>query len=295
MKKLLILALVSVLALGVLAGCGEEAKVIEVGHKNYTEQRITGQIFAKLIEAKTDYETNVTEFGSTSLVFEALKSGDVDVYGEFTGTAYGALLGESELTDPQAVYDHVAQVFEEEYNLHWLEELGYNNTYTFSVRKEIADQYGLETVSDMTEVADELVFGATMEFLEREDGLPGVKAHYGDFDFAEEMALDPGLRYNAIDEGQVDLIDAFSTDGKILAYDLKILEDDKQFFPPYYVAPVVTDEILTEYPEVVEALELLGQITNEEEVQRLNYQVDEEGMDPAVVAEEFLREKGLIE
>ncbi len=295
MKKLLILALVSVLALGVLAGCGEQAKVIEVGHKNYTEQRITGQIFARLIEEKTDYEANVTEFGSTSLVFEALRSGDVDVYGEFTGTAYGALLGESGLTDPQAVYDHVAQVFEDEYNLYWLEELGYNNTYTFSVRKEIADQYGLETVSDMTAVADELVFGSTMEFLEREDGLPGVKLHYGDFDFAEEMALDPGLRYNAIAEEKVDLIDAFSTDGKILAYDLTILEDDKQFFPPYYVAPVVTEEIYTEYPEVVEALELLGQITNEEEVQRLNYMVDEEGMDPAVVAEEFLREKGLIE
>lgn len=295
MKKLLVLALVTVLAMGVLAGCGEEAKVIEIGHKNYTEQRITGQIFARLIEEKTDYETNVTEFGSTSLCFEALKSGDIDVYGEFTGTAYGALLGESELTDPQAVYDHVKQVFEDEYSLYWLEELGYNNTYTFSVRSEVAEEYGLETVSDMTEVADELVFGATMEFLEREDGLPGVKDHYGDFDFAEEMALDPGLRYNAVAEGKVDLIDAFSTDGKILAYDLKILEDDKQFFPPYYVAPVVTEEIYTEYPEVVEALELLGQITNEAEVQRLNYQVDEEGMDPAVVAEEFLREKGLIE
>ncbi len=295
MKKLLVLALVTVLAMGVLAGCGEEAKVIEIGHKNYTEQRITGQIFARLIEEKTDYETNVTEFGSTSLCVEALKSGDIDVYGEFTGTAYGALLGESELTDPQAVYDHVKQVFEEEYSLYWLEELGYNNTYTFSVRSEVAEEYGLETVSDMTEVADELVFGATMEFLEREDGLPGVKDHYVDFDFAEEMALDPGLRYNAVAEGKVDLIDAFSTDGKILAYDLKILEDDKQFFPPYYVAPVVTEEIYTEYPEVVEALELLGQITNEAEVQRLNYQVDEEGMDPAVVAEEFLREKGLIE
>lgn len=295
MKKLLTLALVAILAMGVLAGCGEDAKVIQIGHKNYTEQRITGYIFAKLIEEKTDYETKVTEFGSTNIVFEALKAGNVDMYGEFTGTAYGALLGEAGMTDPQEVYDYVSDVFESEYNLHWLAPLGYNNTYTFSIRKEIAEEYGLETVSDLKEVSENIVFGATMEFLEREDGLPGVKKHYGGFEFADEVGLDPGLRYNAISEGQVDAIDAFSTDGMILKYDLAILEDDKQFFPPYYVAPVVTDEIFTEYPEVVEALMLLEEITNEEEIQRLNFQVDEEQRDPAVVAEEFLREKGLIQ
>jgi len=295
MKKLIIFSIVMILALGALTGCGESEKVIKIGHKNYTEQRILGQLFAKIIEEKTDFETDVTEFGSTSIVFGALQEGEVDLYPEYTGTAYAAQLNESGLNNPQEVYDYVKEAFEEEYNLYWLNELGFNNTYTFSVRPEIAEEYELETISDLTEVSDELVLGAVMEFIEREDGLPGVKEYYGGFEFEDVTALDPGLRYNAVEEGDVDVIDAFSTDGKILVYDLKVLEDDKQFFPPYYAAPVVTEEIYTEYPGVVEALNSLDSSITDEDMQELNYKVGEEGMNPADVAEEFLREKGLIE
>jgi len=295
MKKLIIFSIVMILALGALTGCGESEKVIKIGHKNYTEQRILGQLFAKIIEEKTDFETDVTEFGSTSIVFGALQEGEVDLYPEYTGTAYAAQLNESGLNNPQEVYDYVKEAFEEEYNLYWLNELGFNNTYTFSVRPEIAEEYELETISDLTEVSDELVLGAVMEFIEREDGLPGVKEYYGGFEFEDVTALDPGLRYNAVEEGDVDVIDAFSTDGKILVYNLKVLEDDKQFFPPYYAAPVVTEEIYTEYPGVVEALNSLDSSITDEDMQELNYKVGEEGMNPADVAEEFLREKGLIE
>jgi len=295
MKKLLILSMIMILALGTLSGCGQSEKVIEIGHKNYTEQRIVGQLFSKIIEEKTDYETNVTEFGSTSLVFEALKSENMDVYPEYTGTAYAAILKQSELNDPQEVYDYVKKSYEEEFGIQWLGELGFNNTYTLSVRPEIAEEYKLETISDLAEVADELVIGSVMEFIEREDGLPGVKETYGGFEFKDVIALDPGLRYNAVDEGQVDVIDAFSTDGKIVVYNLKVLEDDKQFFPPYFAAPVVSESLYTGYPEVVEALSLLEGVATDEEMQQLNYKVGEEGMNPADVAEEYLREKGLIE
>jgi len=295
MKKLLIFSMIMILALGTLTGCGESEKVIKIGHKNYTEQRIVGQLFAKIIEAKTEYETDVTEFGSTSIVFGALQEGEVDLYGEYTGTAYAAQLSESGLKDPQKVYDYVKESFEEEFNLYWLNELGFNNTYTFSVRPEVAEEYNLETISDLTEVSDELVLGAVMEFIEREDGLPGVKQHYGGFEFEDVTALDPGLRYNAVEQGDVDVIDAFSTDGKIVVYDLKVLEDDKQFFPPYFAAPVVTEELYNEYPEVVEVLNELNQIATDKDMQELNYKVGEEGMNPEDVAEEFLREKGLIE
>jgi osmoprotectant transport system substrate-binding protein len=295
MKKLLVLTLISVLALGSLAGCGADENVIKIGHKNFTEQRIVGQLFSKIIEAKTDYDTEVTEFGSTSIVFGALKEDEVDVYGEYTGTAYTALLGESELNDPQKIYDYVKENFEKDLNLYLLKELGFNNTYTFSVRPEIAEEYNLETISDLTEVSDELVLGAAMEFVEREDGLPGVKEYYGGFEFKDVTSLDPGLRYNAVEEKKVDVIDAFSTDGKILVYDLKVLEDDKQFFPPYYAAPVVTERLNNEYPEVVEALNLLEGVATDEEMQELNYKVGEEKMNPEDVAEDFLREKGLIE
>ncbi|MFO7887725.1 MAG: glycine betaine ABC transporter substrate-binding protein [Eubacteriales bacterium] len=295
MKKLLILSMIMILALGTLGGCGQSEKVIEIGHKNYTEQRILGQLFSKIIEEKTDYETNVTEFGSTSLVFEALKSEDMDVYPEYTGTAYAAILNQSELNDPKEVYNYVKESYKDEFGIEWLGELGFNNTYTLSVRPEIAEEYELETISDLAEVADELVIGSVMEFIEREDGLPGVKEAYGGFEFKDVITLDPGLRYNAVDEGQVDVIDAFSTDGKIVVYNLKVLEDDKQFFPPYFAAPVVSESLYAGYPEIVEALNLLEGIATDEEMQKLNYKVGEEGMNPADVAEEYLREKGLIE
>lgn len=294
MKKFIVLGLVVILAMGTLAGCGAEEKVIEIGHKNYTEQRIVGQLFSKVIEAKTDYETNVTEFGSTNIVFGALKAGEVDVYPEYTGTAYAVLLEQSELNDPQEVYDYVKGAFEEELNLYWLDQMGFNNTYTFSVVPEVAEEYGLETISDLAEVSDELVLGAVMEFIEREDGLPGVQRAYDGLEFEDVVALDPGLRYTVVKEGKVDVIDAFSTDGKILVYDLKVLEDDKQFFPPYYAAPIVTEDIYNEYPEVVEALNQLGGALTDETMQELNYKVGEEGMDPGVVAEEFLTENGII-
>ncbi len=295
MKKLLIFSMIMILALGALTGCEEGEKVIKIGHKNYTEQRILGQLFSKIIEAKTDYETDVTEFGSTSIVFGALKEGEIDMYPEYTGTAYAAQLDESGLNDPQEVYDYVKKAFEEEYNLYWLNEMGFNNTYTLSVRPEVAEKYNLETISDLAEVSDELVLGAVMEFIEREDGLPGVKEHYGGFEFEDVTALDPGLRYNAVEEGDVDVIDAFSTDGKIIVYNLKVLEDDKEFFPPYFGAPVVTENIYNEYPEVVEALNELKQVATDEDMQELNYKVGEEKRNPEDVAEEFLREKGLIE
>lgn len=295
MKKLTIFSLVIVLILVGITGCGTDEKVIKVGTKNYTEQRLMGHILSRIIEEKTDYETEVTEFGSTSLVFQALQSGDVDTYCEYTGTAYIALLDQSELNEPEEVYDYVKNTFEEEYNLYWLDQLGYNNTYTLSVVREIANEYNLETISDLAEVSDKLILGAVMEFLERDDGLVGAKKTYDGLEFKDVMALDPGLRYNAVEEEKVDVIDAFGTDGKIITYDLKVLEDDKGTFPPYYAAPIVTEEIYNEYPEVVEALKLLGDITNDKEMQELNYRIDDEGIDAKIVAEEFLREKGLIE
>lgn len=296
MKKTLMILFISVAV--VLAGCSggtdADAKVIKVGHKNYTEARILGQIFAQLIEVNTEYETKVTEFGGTTIAFEALKAREVDVYPEYTGTAYGAILSKSELKDPEAVYDYVAKEYKEQFDIEWLPDLGYNNTYTFSIRKPLAEKYNLKTVSDMIEVADELRFAATVEFLNREDGLPGVKKHYKEFKFKEEMGIDPGLRYEAIKSDQTDIIDAFSTDGKIVEYDLVVLEDDKQFFPPYYVAPIMNGESYQAYPEVVAELEKLDKIMDESIMQQLNYEVDVEKRQIEDVAHDFLLSKGLI-
>lgn len=297
MKNILKISLLStlVLAMVLLSACGSGSQeTIHIGHKNFTEQRILGQMFAAVIEEKTDYAADVKEFGGTQLLFEAITNGELDLYGDYTGTLYTVMLGLSGETDPDVVHQIAKEKIEEEYPIQLLEPLGFNNTYTLSVKKEVAEQYGLETISDLKEAGPELTLGATMEFLERPDGMPGVKDLYG-ITFKEEVGLDPGIRYTAISNGDVDLIDAFSTDGKILEYELKILEDDKQFFPPYYVMSILSDDAFEKYPEAVEALRLLEGQISEEEMQQMNYLVDEKGMPERKVAEDFLREKGIIE
>ncbi|MEA3423316.1 MAG: glycine betaine ABC transporter substrate-binding protein [Bacillota bacterium] len=292
----LILTLAMILVIVALAGCSnqDEVSTIRIGHKNFTEQRILGQMFAVIIEAKTDYDTDVKEFGGTQLVFEAVNNNEIDLYGDYTGTLYTAMLQMEGENDPDKVKDIVKERIEAEYPLNLLEPLGFNNTYTLSVDRAVAEKYNLTKVSDLIEYGPELTLGATMEFLEREDGMVGLKRVYG-ITFKEEVGLDPGIRYTAIENGNVDLIDAFSTDGKIKEYDLVILEDDKQFFPPYYVMSILNDEAFENYPDAVEALRMLEGQISEDEMQEMNYLIDEEGLSERKVAEDFLRNKGLIE
>ena len=196
--------------------------------------------------------------------------------------------------NPDKVKEIVKERIEAEYPLNLLEPLGFNNTYTLSVDRAVAEKYDLTKISDLIEYGPELTLGATMEFLERQDGMVGLKEVYG-ITFKDEIGLDPGIRYTALENGDVDLIDAFSTDGKIKEYDLVILEDDKQFFPPYYVMSILNDEAFENYPKVVEALRLLEGQISEKEMQEMNYLIDEKGLPERKVAEDFLREKGLID
>jgi osmoprotectant transport system substrate-binding protein len=293
MKKIISLTLIISL-LGILTtGCGSKKDVIKIGHKNYTEARVLGQMFRILIEKNTDYETDIKEFGGTSICLEALKNEEIDMFPEYTGTAYTAILGQSELTDPKAVYDYVKEAYQKEFNILWLNELGYNNTYTFAVNKETAEKYNLKTFTDLQKASNELVLGATMEFIEREDGLPGIEEVYN-IKFKDVKGMDPGLRYTAINDRKIDVMDAFSTDGKLLALNLSILEDDKQFFPPYYVAPILHQNFADKHPEIVDLLNKLGNQVTEEEMQKLNNQVDSDGLPEEKVVEDFLRSKGLI-
>lgn len=294
MKKIL-KVVTSLSALFVLAACGDSSEeTIQIGHKNFTEQRVLGQLYATMIEHHTDYDMEVTEFGGTSLVFEALNSDEIDLYGSYTGTLYATILKQAGETNPETVYDIVKDGMEAEYGIAMSESLGFNNTYTFSVPEEIAKQYHLETFSDLAEVSNELRLGVDLEFLEREDGLPGATKVY-EFDFADAKSLDPGIRYTALENGDVDVINAYSTDGKILEYNLTVLEDDKQFFPPYYGVTIYKDNFLEEYPEASDAVSMLDGQISDEEMQQMNYLVDEEGQPEQKVAEDFLREKGLID
>ncbi|SNS66913.1 osmoprotectant transport system substrate-binding protein [Anaerovirgula multivorans] len=266
---------------------------ITIGAKNFTESILLGNIFKVLIEEKTDINVTVTELGGTMIAFEALKNNDIQMYPEYTGTGYITILGHEEILSPEETYEIVKNEFREEWNFEWLSELGFNNTYTLSLRQDSIEELGIKTFSDLVNVAGELKLGATMEFVERQDGLPGLNQAYG-FEFGDVIDLDPGLMYTAVKEEQVDVITAFATDGRIPAFNLGILEDDLNFFPPYFAAPLVRGDLLEQYPELINILnELEGKI-NDDTMAQLNYTVDESARSEEAVAREFLESIGLI-
>jgi osmoprotectant transport system permease protein len=273
----------------------DEKETIRIGTKNFTESRLLGEMLAIYIAENTDLETDVREFGGTAPAFRALHTGNIDTYVEYTGTGYLVILKkEGDIPTSQEVYDIVSDEFNELYGISWMPPLGFNNTYTLAVTQAVADQYNLETFSDLAPFSNALAFGCTAELLEREDGFPGLVATYG-YDFNEIRELDPGLRYNAIANNLVQVIDAFSTDGKIVELELVILEDDQEYFPPYFAAPIVNNETLERHPELEDLFLALENVLDDQDMQRLNYEVDVIEREPRDVAREFLLEEGLIE
>jgi len=275
------------------AGPGETRPPLRIGTKNFTEQLILGELMAQRIESETDIRVErLFNLGGTLLCHRALITGGIDLYAEYTGTALTVLLGKEKVSDPEACFRTVAEAYERRFSCRWLSPLGFNSTYTLTVRGEDADRKGWEKVSDLAGEAPTLRAGFTAEFSERPDGYPGLREAYG-FGFGRVFDLDPGLMYQAVRQGEVDVICAFSTDGRIPAYGLRMLEDDRGFFPPYHPAPVVRHQALEIFPELPRVLAPLSEVLSDEVMQRLNYRVDEEGHAPEDVVRAFLREAGL--
>ncbi|MFY0543586.1 glycine betaine ABC transporter substrate-binding protein [Brevibacillus sp. H7] len=293
---------VGVLALAVagLAGCsaltGTTAsdKVTVVG-KDFSEQDVLANLVGVLIEKSTDLKVEIKSFlGGTDVCFNAVKNGSADMYVEYTGTGLVNIMGQEAISDPQQVYDLVKTEFSKKYQLEWLEPIGFNNTYALAVSQETAQKYNLKTISDLKQHAGKLTFGTEQEFLERSDGLKGLEKTYG-LSFQDEKAMNPGLKYKALSEGEVDLIDAFSTDGQLVKHNLVLLEDDKQFFPPYFAAPLVRSETLEKHPELREVLGKLAGKIDDKQMAQLNAQVDVDKKKAKDVAEAWLKEQGLIQ
>lgn len=278
-----------------LSGMNKSKKVIKIGSKDFTEQLILANMFSDLIEDRTDITVErKTSLGGTQVCFSALNSGSIDVYFDYSGTAYGDTLKYPLNTDMEEVYNTVKKDFKEKYNIDVLEQMGFNNTYVIAVDRDTAEKYNLKSISDLKDVASKLTAGTTFEFLNREDGIEGLTKHYG-FQFKDTIGLDGAARYLALNNNETDVVDAFSTDGLLKKFDLVTLEDDENFFPPYYAIPLVRDEIVEEYPEIVPIIEELGSKLSDEIMMELNYKVDEEQMEPEVVAKDFLVENGFIE
>ena len=175
----------------------------------------------------------------------------------------------------------------------WVGMYGFGNTYGIAVRKDVAKKYGLKTFSDLARVADQLTLGAEADFFEREDGYDALSKAYG-MNFGNTMQMDIGLKYDALAQGSVDAIVIFTTDGKLSTADATVLTDDRGFFPSYQCGNVVRNQVLQQHPELRGVLEKLQGTISEQDMARMNYEVEEEGKDPKTVAEEFLRSKGLI-
>lgn len=268
---------------------------IVVASKDFTEAFILGEMYALLLENAGFQVERKINLGGTPVVQQALLNEEVDLYPEYTGTGLLTVLQQPALTDPTAVYEAVKAGYEEQFNLTWLDPAPMNNTQALAMTQERAEALGITTISDMAAVADQLVMAAPPEFSEREDGYPGLQQAYGGFQFQEVLAVDAGLRYQALLNGDADVIMAFGTDGEIAANNLVLLEDDQGLWPPYQVAPVIRQAVLDANPTIADTLNQLAPLLTDATMQQLNYEVSGNQREPTDVAREFLVAQGLLQ
>ena len=262
--------------------------VIRVGSKDFTEQEILCYMTSQAIENNTDIDVeNECNLGGAQVVFSALTNDNIDLYIDYAGTDYTDILKHKPISDVDKVYKTIKKEMKEKYDIEVLNQMAFNNTYALAVTKETAQKYNLATISDLTRVSNDLIIAPTLEFINREDGLPGLEKEYG-LSFKDTIGIDGSPRYTALQNNNAQVIDAFTTDGLLKKFNLVVLEDDKNFFPPYYAIPLVRSDTLKEYPEIEKVLNALGPYLTDEVMQDLNYQVDELGKSPEKVATDFL-------
>ena len=289
------LSLAVAIAAAACSGGGSDGNTISVGSKDFTEQLIIGEMYALMLEESGLTVERKLNLGGTPVAQAALESGEIDLYPEYTGTGLLTVLKLPPSTDQQAVYQTVADAYKSQFDLVWLDPAPMNNTQALAMTAAGASTYGISTLSDFAAKADQLILIGPPEFEVREDGLPGLKTAYGDFQLKAYKAVDAGLRYKGLVDGEADVAVAFGTDGEIGAFDLVLLEDDKNLFPPYQIAPVVRQDALDANPGLAAALNQLSPLLTDSVMQQLNYAVSGEQQEPAAVAREFLVNAGLIE
>ncbi len=291
---MLISKLVLILSLTLLASCAKDESVITVGSKNFTENILLAELVAQHIEARTDLTVvRRLNLGGSFLCHEAMRAGEIDIYPEYTGTALTAILKLPVDQDADSVLGTVSQAYREKFQVEWMPPFGFNNTFAIVVRGEEAVQRDLSTITGLAAVSPGLTIGFGFEFMERQDGYQGMVSAYGLTFAREPKTMDLGLVYRALRDGQIDVAVGNSTDGLIAALKLRILQDDKKFFPPYDAAAIVRTDTLTKNPELRHVLSQLGGLLTEEEMQILNHQVDGEHQPVAKVVEELRTKKGL--
>ena len=318
MKTKLVLVSLLIFSLLVLAACGSSTSAaksnaastpataaaassnsnnpatITVGSKNFTEEFILGELYAQMLENAGFKVDRKFDLGGTPVAQAAITSGQIDLYPEYTGTALLTVLKLPTNSNPEQVYQTVANDYKKQFNLIWLDQSPMNDTQALAMTQAASQKYGITTISQLVAKADQLTMIGPPEFEARQDGLPGLKKVYGDFQLKKYISVDPGLRYQGLLNGDADVVVAFGTDWQIAADDLVVLKDDKGLFPPYHVAPVVREDVLQAHPEVATVLNKLAPKLTDSIMQQLNGEVGEQQRPPADVAKEFLTQAGLI-
>ena len=296
-----ILAAFAVMALGLGASYApsiiphKEKDNLVIAGKMGPEPEILMNMYKLLIEKNTNMTVTVKpNFGKTDFLYQALKKGDIDIYPEFTGTITGSLLqpAPNVSNNSEEVFKAARDGIKKQDNLVLLKSMAYQNTYAVAVPKKIAQEYGLKTISDLKKVEGQLKAGFTLEFNDREDGNKGLQKVYGLN--LQVSTMEPALRYQAIQSGDIQITDAYSTDAELARYDLVVLEDDKHLFPPYQGAPLMKAELLEKHPELEAVLNKLAGKISADQMSQLNYQVGVEGKSAAKVARDFLVQEGLL-
>lgn len=294
LKKGITFLVLLCMALG-LTACGKQ-EAIKIASKPMTEQYILTEIIAQLIEAKTDYKVEITKGvgGGTTNIHPALLKGEFDLYPEYTRTAWLNVLKKEEMEkDDDKLYEQLLEEYDA-LGLTWTGLYGFSNTYGLAVRQETAEQYGLSTYSDLAAASGELIFGGNPDYIELETGYSRLcEAYHMEFKDTKQMEI--ALKYEALKNGEVDVINAFTTDAQLAANDLVLLTDDSVFFETFDAGTVVRKEALEQYPELKGVLEKLNGLISEEEMQQMNYEVEVNGKEDKEVAKQFLEEKGLLD
>lgn len=288
MKRMICLALALVLILTLCSGCGKtEKNAIRIGSKDFTESLLVAEIYALALEdAGYPVERKLNIAGS--MVHTAITSGDIDLYPEYTGTGLLSVLQLEMNSDPDVVYNTVKTEYENRFGITWLDSTAINDRNGIAIRTDIAEQYGIYSMSDLQKYAPELRVCSQGEFEYREDGLPGLAKVYGEFSFQSIKVYDNGIKYQILDSGEADVCPGYSTDAQLVNKDkFTYLEDDKGFWPPYYLAPIVRDEVLDANPGIAEVLNKVSASLDTETIVTLNAKVDIDKREYDEVAREF--------
>ncbi len=275
-------------------GCAKPRPGVGVGSKNFAEELVLGEMYSSLLEQAGIRVERRLNLGGTQIAMASLLRGEIALYPEYTGTALLTELKLPPMHDRASTYATVKREYARRYDLVWLDPAPMNDTQALAVTQATAQRFSLRTLSQCAKLAPQLRLGAVPEFTDRPDGLPGLQAAYGGFKFASIKLIDIGLKYVALLQGQVDVVVAFGTDGQIDADNLVVLDDDKHFFPPYQVAPVVRADALKHTPAIATALNPLAPHLTDAIMRSLNWRVDGKHEEPADVAADFLHATGLV-